>query len=88
MKNNGVIKSVDKLGRVVIPKQFRNRLGIQDKNDCFEIFSVDDKIILKKYQPTCIFCDTLANSILFEGHCVCENCIEKMKGLLDESRMK
>lgn len=88
MKSTGIIRGVDKMGRVVIPKELRNQLGVKNAEDSFEIFFEDDKIILKKYQPTCVFCDNFANSIEYEGHSVCENCIEKLKSILDEQNLK
>ncbi|MCQ2454654.1 MAG: AbrB/MazE/SpoVT family DNA-binding domain-containing protein [Clostridia bacterium] len=88
MKSTGIIRGVDKMGRVVIPKELRNKLGVKNAEDSFEIFTDDDQIILKKYQPTCIFCDNFANSIEYEGHCVCENCIKKLKSILDEQQIK
>ena len=84
MKSTGIIRQVDNVGRIVIPKEFRNLLGVKNAEDSFEIFMEGDMIILKKYQPTCVFCDNFANSIEYEGQCVCENCIEKMQKLLDE----
>ena len=50
MKSTGIVRSVDNLGRVVIPAELRNTLGI-DKQDPLEIYINNDKIILKKYQP-------------------------------------
>ena len=85
MKSTGMVRSVDKMGRVVIPKEIRNRLGIQNDEDSFEIYMQDDKIILQKYRPTCIFCDTLADSVEFCGYSVCVNCIEKLNAKKDEA---
>lgn len=84
MKSTGIVRGVDKMGRVVIPKELRNSLDVKNAEDSFEIFTEDDKIILKKYQPTCVFCDNFADGIEYEGKCVCKNCIEKLKSLLDE----
>ncbi|MEY9980364.1 AbrB/MazE/SpoVT family DNA-binding domain-containing protein [Lysinibacillus sp. RC79] len=50
MKSTGMIRKVDNLGRVVIPKELRNTLGI-DKLDPLEIFTDGDKIVIQKYQP-------------------------------------
>ena len=56
MKETGMIRPVDRLGRVVIPMEIRRRFNMENEGDCFEIFTEDDKIILKKYQPSCVFC--------------------------------
>lgn len=81
MKSTGIIRPVDKMGRVVIPKEIRKQLKVENDIDSFEIYMDDDKIILKKYQPTCIFCDSLADSVQFEGFTVCKDCISKLKSL-------
>ncbi|TKI53132.1 AbrB/MazE/SpoVT family DNA-binding domain-containing protein [Lysinibacillus mangiferihumi] len=50
MKSTGMIRKVDNLGRLVIPAELRNVLGI-DKLDSLEIFTDGDKIVIQKYQP-------------------------------------
>ncbi|WP_081327866.1 AbrB/MazE/SpoVT family DNA-binding domain-containing protein [Lysinibacillus sp. FSL M8-0337] len=50
MKSTGIVRKVDELGRVVIPKELRRTLGIEEK-DPVEIYIDGDKIILKKYLP-------------------------------------
>ncbi|KFM98636.1 AbrB/MazE/SpoVT family DNA-binding domain-containing protein [Bacillus clarus] len=50
MKATGIIRKVDELGRIVIPKELRDILGIQIKSP-LEIFVEEEKIILQKYQP-------------------------------------
>jgi AbrB family transcriptional regulator, transcriptional pleiotropic regulator of transition state genes len=49
MKSTGIVRKVDELGRIVIPKELRNTLNIQIK-DPIEIFVEDEKIILRKYE--------------------------------------
>lgn len=55
MKSTGIVRKIDELGRIVLPIEIRNTLDIKPK-DSIEIFVDDDKIVLKKYQPSCIFC--------------------------------
>lgn len=81
MKSTGIVRPVDKMGRVVIPKEIRKMLKVENDVDSFEIYMEDDRIILKKYQPTCIFCDSLADSVQFGGYTVCKNCISKLDEL-------
>ena len=49
MKSTGMVRQVDKMGRVVIPKEIRAQLKIENNVDSFEIFMEGDKIILQKY---------------------------------------
>lgn len=50
MKPTGIIRRVDDLGRIVIPKSIRLKLDIEDYEP-LEIFIIDDGILLKKYKP-------------------------------------
>ena len=78
MKYSGIKRPVDKMGRVVIPKEIRNQLNIENDVDSFEIFMDGDSVILKKYHPTCIFCGSLKESVKYQGYSVCINCIDKL----------
>lgn len=55
MKATGIVRKVDELGRVVIPKELRRTMEITEE-DSMEIFVDGDRIILKKYRPGCVFC--------------------------------
>lgn len=85
MKSTGMVRAVDRMGRVVIPKEIRAQLGIENDIDSFEIYMEDDKVVLKKYRPTCIFCDSLKNLVRHGGHNICKECIEKLEVLKTET---
>ncbi len=55
MKSTGIVRKVDELGRIVLPVECRRVMEIEDK-DALEVFVEDNTIILKKYEPACIFC--------------------------------
>ena len=55
MKSTGIVRKIDELGRVVIPMEIRNTMGINSR-DAMEIFVDGDKIILRKYGTSCVFC--------------------------------
>ena len=78
MKSTGIVRKIDELGRVVLPKEIRDVLDIKEK-DAIEIFTDNDKIILQKYQPSCIFCGDADDIVFFGNKRVCRACIEKMK---------
>lgn len=78
MKSTGIVRKVDELGRVVIPIELRRTLDISVK-DALEIYVDSDKIILKKYEPACIFCGNADNVINFKGKNLCENCIKEIE---------
>jgi transcriptional pleiotropic regulator of transition state genes len=80
---SGIVRTVDNMGRVVIPKEIRAQLGIENNVDSLEIFLEGDKIILKKFRPTCFFCDQIAETVEYNGYLVCKNCIEKLNSMKD-----
>ena len=57
MKSTGIVRRVDELGRIVLPAELRRTLDISVK-DQMEIFVDGNAVVLKKYAPTCIFCDS------------------------------
>ncbi|MCK8817085.1 AbrB/MazE/SpoVT family DNA-binding domain-containing protein [Natroniella sulfidigena] len=77
MKSTGIVRKVDELGRVVIPIELRRTLNIENK-DALEIYVDKEKIILKKYQPACIFCNNADNITNFKGKNICPECLEEM----------
>lgn len=82
MKSTGIVRKVDELGRVVIPIELRRTLNIAEK-DPLEIYVDNDKIILKKYEPACIFCNSADDVQNFKGKLVCKNCIQAMLSNID-----
>ena len=78
MKSTGIVRKVDELGRIVIPKETRQILSISEK-DSLEIFTDEDMILLKKYSPGCIFCNNVKNLTIYKGKHICEECREDLK---------
>lgn len=83
MKSTGVIRRVDELGRVVIPIEIRTQLGISEK-DPMEIYVDGSSIILKKYEPNCIFCGNSRKLIEFEGKPICKKCAENILKICEQ----
>ena len=77
MKSTGIVRKVDELGRIVIPIELRRNLGIYEK-DSLEIYVDDEKIILKKYEPACVFCGNASDIQIFKGKQVCKECVSTM----------
>ena len=84
MKSTGIIRKMDKLGRVVIPIEIRNQFGIAEK-DPMEIYVDGSNIVLKKYEPNCIFCGNTKNLIDYNNKLICEECSEKI-GELNQNK--
>lgn len=79
MKSTGIVRRVDELGRVVIPIELRRTLDIAEK-DALEIYVDGEHIILKKYEPACIFCGQAKDVIQYKGKNICSKCLEEIKG--------
>lgn len=80
MKSTGIVRKVDELGRVVIPIELRRTLSIEEK-DALEIFVEGDMVILRKYEPACIFCGQAKNVRDLKGKNVCPKCIDEISKL-------
>lgn len=77
MKSTGIVRKVDELGRVVIPIELRRTLSIGEK-DSLEIYVDGEKIILRKYEPACVFCGNAYAVEHFKGKNVCKGCLEQL----------
>lgn len=77
MKSTGIVRKVDELGRVVIPIELRRTLDIEEK-DSLEIYVDGEKIILRKYEPACVFCGNANGVQNFRGKNVCRDCLSEM----------
>ncbi len=83
MKSTGIIRRVDELGRVVIPIELRNKFGIAEK-DPIEIFVDGSNIVLKKFEPNCIFCGSSKKLSTYKDKLVCDKCLAKLSELKPE----
>lgn len=80
LKATGIVRKVDELGRIVLPMELRKTFSIQER-DPLEIFVKGSSIILRKYNPACIFCGRVEPVEVFRGKLVCAACIEKLGSL-------
>ena len=71
---------MDELGRIVLPIEMRRTLDIAEK-DALEIYVEGSSVILKKYKPSCIFCDATKDVSQFKGKNVCPKCLKELKNL-------
>lgn len=78
MKSSGIVRKIDELGRIVLPIETRRMLGIEAR-DGVEIFVEDDKVILRKYQPCCIFCGDGDNITYYRDKRICRACLAELK---------
>ena len=77
MKSTGIVRNIDELGRVVVPKEIRKKLGISN-TDPVEIYVEGDKIILTKYIPVCHFCGSSEGLTEYRDKNICAYCIREL----------
>lgn len=80
MKSTGIVRRIDDLGRVVLPIELRRVLDL-DKDSSLEIYVNEDTIMLKKYQPACIFCGSAENVQTYQGRNICGECRKAIAGM-------
>ena len=78
MKSTGIVRRIDQLGRIVLPAELRRTLNIGER-ETMEIFVDGSSIVLKKYSPTCIFCDSARDLVLFKGKNICTRCLRQLR---------
>lgn len=83
MKSTGIIRRMDELGRVVIPIEIRNQFNIVEK-DPIEIYVDGSSIVLKKFEPNCIFCGNTKNLVEYKDKLICDKCSKKIADLKQE----
>ena len=83
MKATGIVKEIDEVGRLLIPKEVRKVFETEadDNNERIpvEIFVEGNSVILKRYGADCIFCGSTNDIVEFNGKNICKNCIKKIK---------
>ena len=80
MKKTGITRAIDEVGRIVLPKELRATMDLNTKDE-LDISVEGDRIILKKIQPSCIFCGNSENLVIFKEIKICQNCVEKIAKL-------
>ena len=81
MKDSGIMRRVDSLGRFVLPKELRRQLQI-DCNDYLQIYTEGTKIIIQKAQSSCALCNKTEDLIDFNDKKVGRSCVKLIKDYL------
>ena len=87
IKSTGIVRRMDELGRVVIPMELRNQFKIAEK-DTIEIFVDGSSIVLRKYEPNCIFCGSTKDLYEYNDKLICSKCAEKISDLKSKEEKK
>ena len=81
MKSTGFVRRIDEAGRIVLPKELRKALHLVENESSLEFYTTEDSIILKKYEPSCMFCNKVEDTVEYEGVKICKDCISKLSKL-------
>lgn len=77
MKTTGIIRRIDELGRLVLPIELRRTLGLEVK-DPVEIFIEGNRLVVKKYEDSCIFCGNNDQLVKYADKNICKSCIKEI----------
>ena len=80
MKTTGIIRQLDTLGRIVLPIELRRTIGIGPK-DMIEIFVEGSSVILRKYEPDCLFCGGSRDLTPYKDTMICARCLKELRQL-------
>ncbi|MFB9750737.1 AbrB/MazE/SpoVT family DNA-binding domain-containing protein [Paenibacillus hodogayensis] len=80
MRPAGVVRKVDQLGRIVLPKSLRKRYRMNE-GDPVEILVSGDHILLERYRPKCVFCGDMNGVTEYREKHICVNCLREMTAL-------
>ncbi len=80
MKALGIVRKLDDLGRIVLPIELRRTLELE-VGSAVEIYTENDSIVLRKYQPSCLFCGNERDLKSYQNRTICENCRKDMSKL-------
>ena len=87
MKSTGIIRKVDNFGRIVLPIEIRNHFDI-DIRDQIEIYTDIDKIVLKKFELSCLFCGKNEDIVEYKGKSICDSCLKAVNTLGELTRQE
>lgn len=83
MKSTGIVRKIDVLGRIVVPRETRKTLNI-DIGDPIEFFYDENTIYLKKYSRGCLFCNSMENVTNYKGQYICDECRKELEKASDK----
>ena len=79
MRATGYVRKLDSLGRIVLPKSLRKELNINEGDDIEMYVDEAGNVVLDKYIPRCVFCDTATTDVVnYKGKVICKNCLRDM----------
>ena len=78
MKATGIVRRIDDLGRVVIPKEIRREMHIRE-GDALEIYREGEMVSFRRYYPECDFCGQKEGDVMIGNKAICPSCLSQLK---------
>ncbi len=78
LKATGIVRKIDELGRIVLPVELRRTMDINER-DALEIYVDGSSIVMRKYRPSCVFCDSVRDIRTFRGKNICGRCLKELQ---------
>ncbi|MDH4138967.1 MAG: AbrB/MazE/SpoVT family DNA-binding domain-containing protein [Coriobacteriia bacterium] len=78
MRDTGIVRRVDDLGRIVIPMELRRTLGINVK-DPMAIMVEGNRIILEKHKDVCSICGSPNDIATVKDRPICSDCVRTIR---------
>jgi len=93
MDKIGIVRKIDELGRLVLPKQLRKRAGWSTGDSLLIYYDIEAKsVTVELYEkhtgPRCIFCEKNEVSITYNTVDVCSACLKKITTLQEKEGSK
>ena len=80
MKEAKIIRKIDEVGRVVLPRDYRKALGWHEGTE-LSLICEDGRIILQPFQSCCILCENTTYLTQIHKKYICKNCIHELNSL-------
>ncbi|MGX4601702.1 AbrB/MazE/SpoVT family DNA-binding domain-containing protein [Faecalimicrobium sp. JNUCC 81] len=80
MKDKGIERKLDRLGRIIIPKEIRTKLNFKE-NQSLNISVVDNAVIITKSKKRCLFCYESKELKEYNDFLICKECIENISDI-------
>lgn len=78
----GIVRKIDELGRLVLPKEIRDALGWGIFTE-LNIITKNGKVILEKAKHYCCICNKESKDMIeVNGKSICQDCAKEIKNLL------
>jgi transcriptional pleiotropic regulator of transition state genes len=84
MKATGIVRRFDENGRFVLPMEVRRMLDLDMPGDAVEVYLDGESVVLKKYNPSCLFGGEADDLVVYKEKRVCRKCVEKLVMLAED----